>query len=287
MTSSQFHFDPQMAPLDLRVLVEQRDAFYQHTLDGYRALPPDFQQRAGIERIPFSAGVLHLMRVLPLPTFNSVRGFGLSAPATEEDIAALLATVDACRAPAWGLVVDPRTRPADLPVMLEAHGIREVYRQVVLYASASTARAALELLPEGGPVAVEISQSNVSAAVALLMSQFGMPALAQEFLPLTMTTLGWKGYVVEEEDGPSSAGFLTVLEERALLHTTATRPESRGRGGQRALIARRLREGLTLGCEHFFVDVTAGEVNTSRRNLERMGFRPVFEVAYFTKASSN
>ncbi|WP_169737176.1 hypothetical protein [Deinococcus pimensis] len=45
----------------------------------------------------------------------------------------------------------------------------------------------------------------------------------------------------------------------------------------------RLQHGLQRGCEHFFVSVTAGADNASRRNLERTGFMPVFEnVVYAT-----
>ncbi|WP_027483063.1 GNAT family N-acetyltransferase [Deinococcus pimensis] len=283
MTTARTQLDTAAALLDVHAAAERRDAFNEDMLDRYRMLPEDLRERAGIERVPFSGGVLHLMRAMPVPTFNPVRGLGLDRPATDADVEALLEVVEASRAQGWGLVVDPRTRPVDLPDLLATYGLGEAFRLLVLYASASTARAALKAYGEDGPTTADLTREHRSGAVAVLAEAFGMPDHAAELFPQFMTALDWKGYVVEEEDGLGSAGLLTVLGDMALLHTTATRPRSRGRGGQTALIARRFREGLRVGCEHFFVDVAAGEGNASRRNLERMGFRAAFEVTYYTR----
>ncbi|MFD1734124.1 GNAT family N-acetyltransferase [Deinococcus malanensis] len=168
--------------------------------------------------------------------------------------------------------------------MLEARGLREVFREVTLYAPASAARQALASFTRALPEVKMVGPYNVLDVAMFITGQFGLPSEMTELARLGLSDLGWMGYFVPGETGVSSAGFLTVGGSAALLHTAATRPENQGQGGQSALILRRLQEGLAQGCEHFLVDVEAGQDNPSRRNLERLGFRPVFEVPFYTAA---
>ncbi|MFD1734562.1 GNAT family N-acetyltransferase [Deinococcus malanensis] len=172
----------------------------------------------------------------------------------------------------------------DLGIMLEARGLREVFREVALYAPASAARQALASSTRAFPEVSRVGPDHAVDVATFITGQFGLPSEMTELLQLGLSHMGWMGYFVPGEVGVSSAGFLTVGGRAALLHTAATRPDSRGQGGQSALILRRLQEGLAQGCEHFLVDVEAGQDNPSRRNLERLGFRPVFEVPFYTAA---
>ncbi|WP_019587648.1 GNAT family N-acetyltransferase [Deinococcus apachensis] len=272
---------PPEAP-SLEILAGMRADLYARLGEGYGSLPPEVRTRLGIEQVDFGVGVLELVRSLPHPAFNLVRGFGIAAPATEADLDALLVTVEQARPPAWGLPLDPRTRPADLAARLEARGLREVFREVALYAPAPVARRALETSTPPFPKAVQADPDQAGEVASFISEHFGMPPEMTELVHFGLSQLGWLGYLVPGEGGPISAGLLMVGGPAALLNSSVTRPDRRGQGGQTALILRRLREGLARGCEHFFVDVEAGPDNPSRRNLERLGFRPVFEVPVYT-----
>lgn len=272
---------PPEAP-SLETLARMRADLYARLGEGYVSLPTEVRTRLGIEQVDFGPGVLELVRSLPHPAFNLVRGFGVAAPATEADLDALLAAVERARPSAWGLPLDPRTRPADLGARLEARGLREVFREVALYAPASVARQALETPIHPLPEVVQAGPDQAGEVASFISEHFGMPPEMTELVHFGLSRMGWLGYLVPGGDGPISAGLLMVGGPAALLNSSVTRPDRRGQGGQTALILRRLRDGLTRGCQHFFVDVEAGPDNASRRNLERLGFRPVFEVPVYT-----
>jgi hypothetical protein len=82
---------------------------------------------------------------------------------------------------------------------------------------------------------------------------------------------GWSHYLVDYDGEPGSASVLYVTEGVAQLFVATTIPAFRGRGGQRALIQRRLADGQAAGC-----DLATSQTvidNASPRNMARQGFQ--------------
>lgn len=74
-----------------------------------------------------------------------------------------------------------------------------------------------------------------------------------------------------------AAGALFVTDASGYLLAAGTRPSHRGRGAQAALIERRLRIGLALGCSRLFCETgeaVQGKTQSSHHNLLRAGFGP-------------
>ncbi len=60
----------------------------------------------------------------------------------------------------------------------------------------------------------------------------------------------------------------------AVLAGGGTLPEFRGRGGQTALLRRRVSDASSSGCDLVVSQATPG--STSQRNMERIGFHPAY-----------
>lgn len=88
---------------------------------------------------------------------------------------------------------------------------------------------------------------------------------------------GWRLYLARVDGIPAGAALLAVEDDLGYLASASTLPEHRNRGVQAALIAARIADARTSGCD--LVSSQAGFGSASQRNLERAGLH----VAY-TKA---
>jgi hypothetical protein len=81
-------------------------------------------------------------------------------------------------------------------------------------------------------------------------------------------------YMVEDGATPVGTGSMGIVDGVALLAGASTIPAARGRGAQALLLATRLRDARTRGCDVAMMVANVG--SQSQRNAERNGFR----VAY-------
>jgi hypothetical protein len=95
---------------------------------------------------------------------------------------------------------------------------------------------------------------------------------------------GWMHYLACVDGEPGSASALFIADGVADCFVASTRPETRQRGAQTALINRRMADGLAAGCDI----ATAQSVtdNASPRNFERRGFKPVYRRTIFARQLS-
>ncbi|UQA56886.1 GNAT family N-acetyltransferase [Polyangium aurulentum] len=78
-------------------------------------------------------------------------------------------------------------------------------------------------------------------------------------------------FVAELDGRPIGTGSMHVHEGVALLAGASTIPQARRLGGQRALLAARLRFAVDAGCDLAMMGAAPG--SASQRNAERQGFR--------------
>ena len=91
---------------------------------------------------------------------------------------------------------------------------------------------------------------------------------------------GFFHYMAFDGARPVAIAALAVFEDMAYLLSASTREEDRRRGAQRALIAARLARAAQLGCA-IAVSETLDILEHSLRNLQRAGFREVYEKEVF------
>jgi hypothetical protein len=87
---------------------------------------------------------------------------------------------------------------------------------------------------------------------------------------------GFSHYMAFDGKRPVAIGSLAVFEDMAYLLSASTNEADRGRGAQQALIAARLARAEQLGCA-IAVSETLNILEHSLRNLQRAGFREVYE----------
>lgn len=88
---------------------------------------------------------------------------------------------------------------------------------------------------------------------------------------------GWRLYLARVDGVPAASAALTIDAGLGYLANAATLPAMRGRGCQTALLARRIADAATAGCDTV---VSLAEFGSgSQRNLERAGLRVAFTQA--------
>jgi hypothetical protein len=114
---------------------------------------------------------------------------------------------------------------------------------------------------------------------ATVVAGYGLPPPIADWLREIVGRRGWSCYVCFADEEPAGAGALFVDEDAAWLGVGATKSAFRRRGGQSALIARRLADAARRGAR-FAVTETAvpqpGEPAPSHRNILAAGFRAAY-----------
>jgi GNAT superfamily N-acetyltransferase len=124
---------------------------------------------------------------------------------------------------------------------------------------------------------VDVEDRNVFAESAI--AGFGMPAPMALWLSQIVGRPHWHAYASFEGDTPAGAAALYVDGDFAWLGIGATRPEMRRKGGQSALLARRIADAAKYGARHVVTETGVpqeGQPAPSYRNILSCDFR----VAY-------
>jgi hypothetical protein len=94
----------------------------------------------------------------------------------------------------------------------------------------------------------------------------------------------WRAYLAWDRGEPIGAALLYINDGIGWLGGDATLAAHRQRGGQSALIARRIHDAHALGVRTLFAEVV--EDGGSRRNAEKMGFQVAYVRESFTRSAS-
>ena len=129
------------------------------------------------------------------------------------------------------------------------------------------------------PSPIEIREIDAATAAdfaGVAAAVFGLPEHWQPWLIAAVGQPGWQVYVGYLNGAAVSCGAMFRQGEAAWLGWGATLPAHRGQGGQRALLARRLQDGIAAGVQVFVIETgyPLGDepLNGSHRNVVRAGF---------------
>jgi hypothetical protein len=93
----------------------------------------------------------------------------------------------------------------------------------------------------------------------------------------------WRCYVARVDGRVAAGGALFVADGVGVMMAAGTRPSSRGRGAQTALLRRRIADAGAAGCDLVVCSALPG--STSQRNQERVGLRTAYTRVTWTDAS--
>ncbi len=269
-----------MAPRDIevarvceRVEVAAATSLHDPAADPGRAL--------GLAHLPLGSAVALCAPALDVLRFNRVLGLGSGPPAREADLDSALAFFRAAGAKRCMAQVAPIAEPATLGEWLERRGFRRHNAWLKLHRDAAEAAPAPD-----DPRVVPLPRPDAGVLAALLVETFGYPPSMVPWLAATHGRPGWSLFGAYEDGALAAGGGLFIHGDAAWLGLAATRPASRGRGLQTALIARRIEAARAADCRHLVVETaldTPERPNPSTHNLRRMGFRDAYERVNWVK----
>ena len=208
---------------------------------------------------------------LPMPLYNRIVGLGVSAPATREEIADLVASY-----PVSGpLLVEimPCARPTELPEWLQDHDLRPLKS------------CAVSQLRRGSTVApaTDIEVRRVRAGEAELFGRVtatasGWPDAVAPLVAAAVEAPSNRCYLAWCGNEAVAAAATVVVGRAAKLTRAATLLQHRRRGAHRALIDKRVGDARGDGCRVILTenhDSDPASSNPSFRNLQRAGFEIV------------
>jgi GNAT superfamily N-acetyltransferase len=232
---------------------------------------------AGARWAEIGGGVAAALTSIDTGFFNRVVGLGVAQPATEGDVAAILDFYTAVDRTKSAVQVAPTAGPPQLVDWLLAAGYRRSAERTV------TLWHELDALPEslsslrieriGGEHARDFARLHTTAS--------GLPEVVAPLAQGIVGREGWTCYLGFDGEQPVTSAALFIDGTWAWLGFAATLPSHRGRGGQSATLAARLRHAKDAGVRWALTETSAetpaAPVNPSYRNMRRAGFHLGYE----------
>lgn len=245
---------------------------------------------AGAEGNPLRAEVasvsgtpVPVVAALDFALFNRVIGLGIAAPANDAQLDGIQDAYSTRGQNNWAVSLSPIARPDDLAARLEQRGMARAgdFAKVVRRSDAAQ-DAETDLRVE------EVGREHAGAFAPVNVAAWGVPDAFSPWFAGTVGRDGWRHYIAFDGDDPVSTGALFVSDGIVWLGFAATLSSHRNRGGQGAIMARRIRDAAELGCDLVHTETgaeTADEPNPSYRNMIRAGFELVYlRPNYATRA---
>lgn len=222
---------------------------------------------------------------VPIVLFNRVIGLGLRQPATEAQVEEISRVYREAGVRTFAVQISPAAQPAALPAWLATRGLlrggewAKVYRPAVVEVTVPTDLRVEVIGPE---LATEFAQVAATA--------FGLPPLILPWLAASVGQPGWRHYLAFDGDTAVATAALFTQNGVGWLGIGSTLPAYRRRGGQGALMARRIRDAAALGCRWLVTETGAdspARPNPSYHNMLRTGFALAYlRPNYVSQASA-
>jgi GNAT superfamily N-acetyltransferase len=253
------------------------DAEARAFADLYAAAPPALQQRLGLAVHRVADATVLLAPGLPTPMFNRAIGLGLALAANTAALAAIEAAYAQAGVRAWWLHWNPLAAPADFASELTARGYapaprRRWAKMLRTTDSAPHATTSLEVVAADATIAPATTRAIAAA--------FEMPPFMADWLLALHGRAGWQLLALRDGDQVVGGGCLHVAGDTAWLGMGGVLASHRRRGGQRALLARRIAEAGRAGARWAVTETglpVTDEPNPSLANIRAAGFACVAE----------
>lgn len=215
--------------------------------------------------------------------FNRVMALGMEEPATESVLDQSLDLLSRFGCRNYMVHLSPFARPPELREWLKARGIPLRGNWAKTYRGdepAPVVRTDLRI--------ELIGQEWASAFGNIALESFEMPPVLLPLMTGPIGKPGWFNYLGFDGDRPVCTASMFVSGEVAWLGMGSTLASHRGRGGQSAMFARRISDGLKAGCKWFVSETgedTPESPNPSYHNMLRAGFKLAYMRPNYVRES--
>jgi GNAT superfamily N-acetyltransferase len=238
------------------------------------AAPPDFAAGVGLQMHEHGEALMLMASRVAAFRFNWLSGAGLDGADADAIPAAVARFRDAGQR-TFFIQIPPSPHAARLEAQARAAGLAPHPAAWVKFERETRDPPRVEtrlcVREVGG------AERDLFAATAV--AGYGVAPAMAKWLRELVGRPGWACYVSFADDQPAGAGALFVDEDAAWLGIGATKPAFRRRGGQSALIARRLADAARRGARFAVTEAAVpqpGEPAPSRRNILAAGFRAAY-----------
>lgn len=209
------------------------------------------------------------------PMLNRAVGLGLEAPASDDEIDAVLTAMDGVDA---YVAVSPFAAPADLAIRLDERGLVPGWGWMVFERDLSPVPAGTSSLR-----VAEVGRGEAAVWAEIVSRAYGLPETAWPFTARATDADGWSCWLALDGDEPVAGAALWSDGTHGYLGFAGTDPAHRGKGGQGVLFAARIDRARELGCRALVTETgerVPGRPSDSYRNILRYGFQERYVVAH-------
>lgn len=239
--------------------------------DYYLCAPLEFVRKYRLEAKKIGSVAVTMIPELDWTFFNRIVGLGVGDAATESVLDDAIGILQNAGCKNFMAQISPLAQPSQIPDWLIARGFTKGRNWAKVYRGNESAPSVptdlrIELIRK--------EQADAFADVAL--TAFGMPEELRLLVGGNVGRPGWHHYLAFDGKKPVSAAAMFVKENIGWLGFGSTLESHRKRGGQGALFARRIQDGVSLGCNWFVTETgedTPEDPNPSYHNMLRTGFK--------------
>ncbi|OHV88499.1 hypothetical protein [Mesorhizobium sp. ORS 3428] len=249
-------------------------------LDLYDAAPADFAARHDLSIARDGDLVWTTCTTIPFIHFNCVKNIGVDAPASEEEVDALLAHYRAAGILRPWFYTSPHTEPSRLRCWLEARGLQHQSGWERIFRDA-TPPPAESLFPADGASVEEVTHETAAEWAAFIDGKYRLPT--SPWLMALVGRKGWHHYMLKRDGAVAAVRSLFIgADGAAWSGIDAPVPGIMAPSFDLdAVLGERLvRDGIAAGANLFVADIEAPRPERdgpAYRNYARLGFR----IAYF------
>lgn len=242
------------------------------------AMPAPMRAATGARAVRTRGALLLVAPGIPGPMFNRVLGLGLHVGATDEDVGEVLGVYAAAGVKSFLVHVSDAT--IDREAVERALAARGMAPFAPRPTWAKCLRGASAPPPEPTSLAVrEVFAEDAARLGEALIAAHQMPAPMAAFTAALVGRPCWRAYGAFDERALVAGGVFFQRGARAWLGLGGTLASHRGRGAQKALMSRRVRDAIAAGANEIATETgeptAAGEPNPSLANMRWCGFAVV------------
>jgi hypothetical protein len=241
-------------------------------VDLYASASEPLRSRLGLRVERIADATVLIAAGIPSPMFNRAIGLGLRDEASAAHVDAISGEFRRAGCSSWWLHWNPYSSPAEFQSTIRGKGFtlaaRRSWAKVVHSAEPAPAIST--------DLGVDIaSDAQFDAVVQAIVTAFDMPPFMVEWIQCLRGRRGWRTYAVTDAGQVVGGGCLYSEGEMGWLGLGAVLPSHRRRGGQGALMARRIDDAVAAGARYVVTETGEpkdGEPNPSLANMKRCGF---------------
>ena len=243
--------------------------------DLFHAAPKALRARLGLEVRAVAGATVLIAPGFPTPLFNRAIGLGMSSRASTIHVRKIEDMYRKAGSESWWLHWNPFALPQDLSASLLASGFTPPRRRTW----AKMLRGPLPARVIATTLAVEPARDDqVGALVDCIVRAFEMPEFMGHWLADLQGRPRWTLYAATDHGAVVGGGCLFLDGDSAWLGMGSVLATHRRRGGQGALISRRIADAIAHKATKLVTETgepIADEPNPSLANMARCGFERV------------